>query len=262
MFEVNIAGHNYHENEKAVINRPSGSGDYLFLFFPTPVYIVQNKKTILTRPNAIMIYTPGAPQYYKNPESGFINDWFHFTGKDLLSFFDSLALPLNSPFYLTHFQFIRHFVHHLELEFLMKDHFYLENIHALLSSFFIQIARHVHHQGQYADNPYMADLKTAFKTLRSTMLMNYHKDWSVDDLAKKVGLSRSRFSILYKDFFGVSPKEDLLQERFTIACYFLESSSLTVQEVAEKVGYDNLYHFSKQFKKRIGLSPIRYRLSY
>lgn len=60
-------------------------------------------------------------------------------------------------------------------------------------------------------------------------------------------------------FFYVSPKQNLLSERMNQAKFLLQSQNYSVGEVASKVGYDNIYHFSKQFKKTAGMSPSEYR---
>ena len=78
-------------------------------------------------------------------------------------------------------------------------------------------------------------------------------------MAKSLSLSRSRFTILYSSFFGISPKNDLINQRILYAKHLLSSSNMNVEEVAVRCGYSNVYHFIRQFKERTGLSPGKYR---
>lgn len=279
MFKLNVIGAHSLEAPTFTINRPKGSGDYLFLFFATPIYVGMpdaqapgQLKEVLFPANSCLLYTPSSPQFYHHPTEGFLNYWIHFdvtsatdtsnnaidlmTGTD---FFHNLDLPLNQPFHVTHGSTIRTFVRELEQAFIQKDFYYETYIHARLTQFFIDLARQVRAMDLAIADPHKAQMYQVFSDLRMKMLQNYAKPYSVDVLAESVALSRSRFSVLYKDFFGHGPKEELITQRFLHAQHFLESTHLSITEVAEKVGYDNLYHFSKQFKKITGVSPATFR---
>lgn len=258
-YGLNYIGYNSNENNNFVINRPNGSGDFLFLFFTTPVSLLLNGQMVTTKPDAIVLFQPDYPQHYSNTTDGFINDWFHVSGDDFEAFIRNLGLPLNCPFYVDQSLFIREFIRSLELEHKMKDFSYTENIHAQLTSFLIHLTRTYHRQGNYTINPYLAELKEQFRYIRSQILTHYQDPWNLEEMAQLAKLSRSRFCVLYKEFFQVSPKEDLLTERFNMAKYLLLTTHLSVQEVSAKVGYTNMYHFNKQFKKLFGLPPGRYR---
>lgn len=258
-YKLNCIGYNYLESKKFVINRPNGSGDYLFLFFPTPVNILLQGQIVLTKPNAIIIFSPECPQYYCNQTDGFVNDWFHIISENLINTALLLGLPFNQVFYVDQDQFIRDFIHNLELEYKMKELAYEEIIDARLTSFFIMLARAFHLQDNYRINPYLANIKEQFRSLRSQVLTNYQLPWTLEEMAKIAKMSRSRFCVLYKEFFGISPKEDLLMERFNMAKHLLLTTQLSIQEIANKVGYPNYYHFNKQFKKTFAQSPGRYR---
>jgi len=229
------------------------------LFFSTPVYILLDSTLVHTLPNALIIYSPQYPHYYSNTTLGFVNDWFHFTHPHLENNFQRLGIPLNRIFYLDQSDFVRDFIRELELEYKLKELHYEDNIHAQLTSFFIQITRSLHHQNTSSTNIYLNSLKEEFRSLRSKILTHYQHAWTTDEMAASVKLSRSRFCVLYKTFFSISPKEDLLTERFKMARHLLLTTHLNIEEVSAKVGYANFYHFSKQFKHVVGCSPSQYR---
>lgn len=259
MFSLHYVGYNYVEDHKFLIDRPDGASDYLFLLFSTPVNIKIDGKTILTQPNAMILFEPKYPQYYTNPDGGFVNDWIHFDFDDTSIPPMLAALPLNRIFYIDSCDFVRDAIRELEREDKLEEVFYEENIHAQMTGLFIYLSRASLHQHNATANVYMNSLKQEFRELRSKVLTHYQHPWSTDEMASSVGLSRSRFCVLYKSFFNVSPKEDLLTERFKMAQHLLLTTHLSVEEVSLKVGYTNLYHFSKQFKSVTGHSPSHFR---
>ena len=57
-------------------------------------------------------------------------------------------------------------------------------------------------------------------------------------------------------------KKYLIGERIKAACRLLEETSLTVSEIAEKVGMGDVYYFSRIFSREKGCPPMRYRKAY
>ena len=104
--------------------------------------------------------------------------------------------------------------------------------------------------GYYAD---------AFKALRLEIYRNPDKYTCTDDMAKLIGLSRSRFSVVYKNFFKVSPKKDLINARISKASYLLSSETPSLAEISEECGYQSIYHFIRQFRDVMGITPGKYR---
>ena len=74
-----------------------------------------------------------------------------------------------------------------------------------------------------------------------------------------VGLSESRFAGLYKNFYGISPINDLIRARVNAAVNALENTGKSISEIAESLGYNNLPHFIRQFHSIVGMSPASYR---
>jgi AraC family transcriptional regulator of arabinose operon len=82
---------------------------------------------------------------------------------------------------------------------------------------------------------------------------------SVDDLARAVGLSRSRFSVLFAAETRVSPQAYIETMRMTRAAQLLTMSSWPVAQIAEEVGIPNAYYFSTRFRARFGMPPTAWR---
>ena len=82
---------------------------------------------------------------------------------------------------------------------------------------------------------------------------------SVNDVIKHIGFSRSYFSTVFQKHIGCSMQEYLVHYRLKKSCELLAGTDLKVQEIAEKVGYENQMTFARIFKKVYGLSPTEYR---
>lgn len=86
----------------------------------------------------------------------------------------------------------------------------------------------------------------------------YDKEISAEQLATLCKLSVSHFRRIFKEKYGISPLKYREQVRIHWAKQLLKSDFFTISEIAEKLGYYDIYHFSKDFKKYTGISPKQY----
>ena len=82
--------------------------------------------------------------------------------------------------------------------------------------------------------------------------------WTLQDLAQRVGMSRSTFAQRFKETVGDSPMEDLTRWRMLLASDRLESSKDPVAAIALSLGYESESAFSTAFKRVMGCSPRQY----
>lgn len=88
---------------------------------------------------------------------------------------------------------------------------------------------------------------------------NYKKDWTVTEMAKIYGASRSGFAAHFKSIVGVSPVDYLLKWRMVKASELLRETNKLVSEVAFSVGYESETAFSTAFSRVVGIAPSKYR---
>jgi AraC-like DNA-binding protein len=84
------------------------------------------------------------------------------------------------------------------------------------------------------------------------------RSWTVAQLAKASGLSRSAFFERFMRTVGVPPMEYLLAWRMAVAKNLLRRDDLSIGEIAERVGYGSASTFSTAFSRHVGHSPSRY----
>lgn len=95
------------------------------------------------------------------------------------------------------------------------------------------------------------------KSLVTFMDENYMTDISLNKLSKNMYFSPVYISKLFKDEIGYSPINYLIKIRLDNATKLLKSKKYTIKEVSKMVGYNDVYHFSKQFKKHYGFPPSK-----
>ncbi|WHH61122.1 response regulator [Petroclostridium sp. X23] len=83
---------------------------------------------------------------------------------------------------------------------------------------------------------------------------NYFKNIALSDVAEYVEMSRSYLSLLFKQETGINFSNFLTNYRIEKSKELLTGSNLKVYEIAEKVGFDNPYYFSRVFKETIGIT--------
>ncbi|KIL34695.1 chemotaxis protein CheY [Cohnella kolymensis] len=81
----------------------------------------------------------------------------------------------------------------------------------------------------------------------------------VDDLAIRAGLSSRYFSIKFKEIIGMSVQTYMIRTRIERAQHLLMHAGMNVTEVADALGYRDIFFFSRQFKQYTGKSPSEIR---
>ena len=104
---------------------------------------------------------------------------------------------------------------------------------------------------------------TECKDERLTEIVNYIQEnyttVTLDDLSEKFFLTKPYLSKYIKEKSGETFGDILKKVRMKKACTMLKGSAMTVENVAESVGYQNVEHFNRLFKKMYNMTPIQYR---
>jgi AraC-like DNA-binding protein len=83
--------------------------------------------------------------------------------------------------------------------------------------------------------------------------------WTVAQLAKAAGMSRSLFALRFKGLTGAAPLDYLLKLRMKLAMQQLRTTKRSVSSIAYDVGYQSESAFSNAFKRETGLAPREFR---
>jgi AraC-like DNA-binding protein len=83
--------------------------------------------------------------------------------------------------------------------------------------------------------------------------------WNLDELAREVGMSRSVLAERFTHFVGVPPMQYLAQWRMQLAATLLSGTSMSLSEIAERVGYGSETALSRAYKRWVGVAPAEWR---
>ncbi|XEC95842.1 response regulator [Paenibacillus tarimensis] len=88
---------------------------------------------------------------------------------------------------------------------------------------------------------------------------SFMEDIMLGDLSGKFNISLGYLSTLIKKETGRTYSEYVMGKRLNLAKELLSDGSLSIQEIVERVGYKDYFHFNKLFKKVYGITPSKYR---
>lgn len=251
--ELTIRGIGVQEHmPPCVIDRPHGTRvpDYLFMLFYDPVMVGIGKEILTQTPETMMIWTPGRAQYYGNQKQKYNHTWMHCDGAIIRSLLRHNRLPLNKPFRLADPSVMeRHLlaIHHELTSHVKPDEKIVRN---LIENLIREIGRQTNPMPKN-----FAACPPALLRVRHYIESEYATPITLCQLALLAHMSVPHLCLQFKKHFKTSPIAYLIRQRMHQAAYFLQDKNLKVAVVAQKVGYDDLFYFSKLFKKHYGASP-------
>lgn len=97
------------------------------------------------------------------------------------------------------------------------------------------------------------------EAIHALMQEKLHGQLDLATLAETAGMSRHGFCRRYKAVTGNSPYQHYLYLKMERACHLLDVSDNSIGDIAEALGYDDPYYFSRVFRKIMGMPPAHYR---
>lgn len=198
----------------------------------------------------LLILRPGTEVVYSSEIGSGINYlWLHFTGRKAENMVLEALLPINQISNCGHIGSIVECWKRMCNEFVINDRFFEQSSASIFNEILIGFSRRIN------------DSNNKRRLLKSSLYIheNYHKKIDIAFLASLENLSQSHYRALFSKVFGESPMDYIISRRIEAAIYFLENSDKKLSEIASLVGYNDVYYFGRQFKRKTGLSPGRYR---
>ncbi|MEP7195196.1 MAG: AraC family transcriptional regulator [Saprospiraceae bacterium] len=98
------------------------------------------------------------------------------------------------------------------------------------------------------------------KNAKTILLSNFRDPSKLPEIAKQVGLNEYQLKVGFKEIYGNSPYQYVLDYKLEIARQLLSKQEMQVNEVADKIGYTNVSHFITAFKRKYGITPKKYKV--
>ncbi|MGN1083527.1 MAG: helix-turn-helix transcriptional regulator [Lachnospiraceae bacterium] len=237
--------------ENFVFSHPQGGNQYLAVVFQTDVNIRVNRTIATYPPNTVILYRPHQPIHYEAAGAPLIIDWLTFSCDEEFITGDNF-IPFGIPFSYNSFYNIHSYYALLAYENIAgyKNQSYAVNqlLHLLLFRL---------HDMAYSNdrNPYHA----ALSTLRDEIYQSPELTWTLQSMTAKLNVSTRLLQKLYKERFGISCMNDVIQSRICRAKQLLISTDFTIAKIADKCGYNNVEHFCRQFYKHTNCTAGEFR---
>ena len=235
-----------------IVDRPSGTGDYLLMFFYQETTIATHEGIGIYPPNTFMIWRRGAGHYYGNKCKRWMHSWVHCDGTLLGGLLKKEGLALDHAIRNANPVIIEKYLFdlHNELQSETPDSVIAANI---IHSFSRELKR------MSVPVPMKKVIPDGILNSRIAMEMNYRERFTLEKLARDANISVPHYCAEFRRCFGIPPVEYLIGARMKHAAMLLRDRNRRVGEIALDVGYDDLFYFSRLFKKRFGVSPREFR---
>jgi AraC-like DNA-binding protein len=89
-----------------------------------------------------------------------------------------------------------------------------------------------------------------------------YTDVTITELAERQGLSRTQFTKIFTKVYGISPRQYVSRQKMNTAKMLLTNTDKSIGEIAGRLGFASLNHFSRQFRRWSGQPPSYYRPKY
>lgn len=145
---------------------------------------------------------------------------------------------------------IYRYVEQIKEEYLNRESQYRFMIELLISAMLVQCERQ--QNSTKANYDEIGHLKRIIDE-------SFSSDLVVKEMVKLTGYSYHHFRHSFKNRFGISPKQYIMEKRLTYAKEMLQHSNTSISEIAQMSGFSTSSQFSSTFKKITGKSPTKYR---
>lgn len=226
------------------VYRPTWDVDYQLLYIVEGVgHFYFDSGHVAVPAGSAVLYAPGETQKYgyKKEESALV--WFcHFKGEGIKALFADCPIPTSTPIGLEGLpELSTHFSGLIPSN---MDPCGMAGAAITLLSLLQQISGHITQSEPVREDP----LAPVFADIRE----NYMHDRSIEEYAAMCHLSKYHFLRLFKQKAGVTPVVYRNAYRLTVAEQLLAHSNLTVEAVAETVGFSSAAYFCRVYKKSRG----------
>lgn len=244
--------------------RPRGVASHaLLMCFRTPATVLTEAGLVEARPGDCFVHSPKFHLLHYSVEgasTGFRNDWVYVRGDRVRGAMKAAKLPWNTALSTDRPDFFEEGIRNLTRELSAWDAFSEKAVEATVLMMLLALARGWREGGGAGSRlmPRQAHYGE-IREIRAGALADFKRPWTVEEMARKAGLSPERFSVLYRSFFGASPISEIIEARMVCARRLLCYSGLSVKEVAFECGFEDIYYFSRLFRRRNGLSPAEWR---
>lgn len=214
-----------------------------------------NNEEHIIKPGCGFYLPPNIPYEYFTDKDIWENHWVVFDGSEVANVLKIIEFTKFKIFNISDTSVIDAIFK--KMLYLLKANYFYSGYQcsALLYQFLLELNRYVNLQTTAQDSNKLVQLRPVIEYIDN----NYGKDITLLELAKLINLSPQYLCRLFKECFDLRPFEYLARKRIQQAKKLLISESMSVNEIATAVGYNDCSYFCAVFKKHEMLSPVEFR---
>ncbi|WP_347840734.1 AraC family transcriptional regulator [uncultured Draconibacterium sp.] len=239
-------------------DRPTGSEQYILFYCKSGQgrISVEGNETLVKSNNVFIIPPNKMCRYSSSETQPWDNYWIHFTGKnaDLYTPPCEVLLPIEETInsriedrMLIFEQMLQNLEQYNNFENVLYANTCLK--------YYLTSIRQIENFRFTGDKP----AGDYFSKALSFMNNNTNKRITLSELGEICGCSSANLYKVFMKKLKCSPMDYFLQMKIQKACRYLVNSEKRIKEIAQELGYDDQYYFSRLFSKHIRMSPSQFR---
>lgn len=219
--------------------------------------LVLGEESYQLRAGSIFCYDPQTPHKIVNTGTvPLVKFFIDFTGSSVEQHLGEIFLRSPRPYQMPNLRVM----HEMFNQILETGKTGGRNVQGILMQIILLIAAQVQDKAvnlhEYASQSYMT-----YERCLSIIQQDFKEMKSISRLAEQCHISTGYLSRIFKKYAGESPSDILTRLKLNHAGELLLQDNLLIKEVADRIGYDDPYHFSRLFKNHYGMSPKHFRES-
>lgn len=233
-----------------VFDVPEGHDCWLLVLTQTPAVFLVDDEYKEYPANCAILYKPYQRVYYGACGERYANDWIRFDTDE--TYITTAPIPNGVPFVIHDPSYCHKIYQLLVKEHILNNNYKDISIDNLLRILFNKLLESYNYKQT-------TPMHKSLNELKMEIYFNPNKDWTVAKMAERLNISVGYLEDIYKNTFGVTCMDDVINSRINLAKKYLLYENYTIAEIVALCGYRNIEHFFRQFKKITGVTPNRFR---
>jgi len=232
------------------VNRPGGADAWLFVCFLSDAFDYGVRGETRIPASSLVIWRPFVPHNFGSLSAPWNHSWLLASGAAIERGVEEWRLPCERPLEIPATPFFERAMLSLHAEVSGHGEANPDYARNIVQNLLIDIGR------LFASSTRGGLwIPAEYLEAKAYIEDRYRDPVSLVDLARRAGRSPQRFSTRFKELFGVSPIEHVMQLRLAEASALLQNRNLQVKDVAAMTGFNSIHYFCRAFRKRYGISP-------